>query len=109
MGCRPPTRTAGRPGWTSRRPDGSAGVGRQAERLADGALHLLRRGAGIDVVHDLLAAEDVQRRAGLVVVVAQAGRESLRGVVGAGDELAAADVAAALDLGPVGDEVVVHP
>jgi hypothetical protein len=66
-------------------------------------------GSGVDGQDQLLAPEDLEHRVGLPVPVAQAGLERLLGVVRAADQLAAADVAPALGLRPVGDQVVVHP
>ena len=83
--------------------------GRQREALADGGLDLVDRQGGIDRGHELLALEDLDQRAGLLVVLGQPDGQGFGIVVGPGDEGAPADVAGVLVLGPVGDQVVVQP
>src|SRR6516164_6498977 len=81
---------------------------RQAEALPELLLDDLRGGSRVHGEDVLLAAEQVQRRAGLGVVVQQPDRQRLLGVVFPGDQLSAARVALARDLRAVGDQVVVH-
>src|SRR5215831_9367415 len=83
-------------------------VGRELEAFADLLLDLLLAAAGVDGDHVLLAREQLEHRVGLLVVLAQAHRERLLGVVLALDQGAAADVAGAFLRRAGGDEVVVH-
>src|SRR5215472_5982526 len=83
-------------------------IRRQSQAGADGLLDLLGIGLGVDGDHVLLAAEDVEHRVGLIVVLAEPDREGLLGVVLPPLELAAADVAFPGHLGTAGQQVVVH-
>src|SRR4029453_12799025 len=77
--------------------------------LPDGRLDLFHRAGRIHRHNDLLGAEQVQDRPGLVVVVPQTTLDRLRGVVGPGHQLAAAHIPHARCGWPVEDEVVVDP
>ena len=85
----------------------SPGTG-EVQCRPDRLLHLELLRPGVDCHDVLLAAEDVEHRVGLVVILAEPDSERFLGVVLALDELAAADVTSAFFARAGVDQVVVH-
>src|SRR6266702_3499709 len=117
-GCEVPpntaiSRTGGSPALPLARPTRLARLARLVRRQREVLPDLLLDDLGdLPRVHRedvLLAAEDLQHGVGLLVVLPQPDRQRLLGVVLPGDQLPAARIALARDLGAAVDEVVVHP
>src|SRR5215208_5120047 len=104
-----PAHADGLRGDCRRRRSTSGGWQLDTQVFADARLDLGDRAGRVDRHDDLLGAEQLQDRPGLVVVVTQAGPDRLDGIVGSGHQPAAAHVADAGHGRPVGDEVVVDP
>src|SRR6266498_1476919 len=81
---------------------------RESQLDPDRLLHGLPAGARVDRDDVFLAAEDIEHRIGLLVIVTEPDREGFLGVVFPGDELAAADITLAGHPWAAGEQVVVH-